>query len=166
MAEDQDQPPGVRIESADNEDVNALVELWIELASDQRRHGSHLDAEANRSVIHQTMLQHVVTETAFLAEEDGEIVGFATFEEDTGRYRLDVSRGIIHNIYVRAGDRGRGIGSELLAAVEATLQTSGVDVVSLQAMAPNDRAVRFYRRHGYEPHRIELEKSISNDPER
>lgn len=159
-------PPDVRIETADNEDVNALVELWVELASDQRRHGSHLDAEANRSVIYETMLHHVVTETAFLAIDDGDIVGFATFEEERGRYRLDVSRGVVHNIYVRAGDRGRGIGSKLLAAVEAAFEESGIEVVSLQAMAPNDRAVRFYRRHGYEPHRIELEKSISNDPER
>jgi len=31
-------------------------------------------------------------------------------------------------------------------------------VVALETMADNEAARRFYRRHGYEPHRIELER--------
>jgi ribosomal protein S18 acetylase RimI-like enzyme len=156
-------PADVTIEPADSSDTTALTELWIDLAADQRRHGSHLLAEPNRSAIREAMLQHVVGETALVARRDGAIVGFITFGVESERYRQDVSRGIIHNVYVRDNDRGQGIGGELLSEAEAILRAEAVDAVGLQAMAANDDARRFYRRHGYEPHRVELEKPINND---
>lgn len=164
MAEEP--PTEVTIDPADGDDVEALVGLWIDLAADQRRHGSHLVAEENRPAIRETMLQHVVTDTALVARRDGTIIGFVTFDVESGRYRQDVSRGIVNNIYVRDDDQSEGIGHELLAAVEAKFDEIGVDVVSLRAMAANDGALQFYRQQGYEPHRIELEKPINSDTQR
>lgn len=148
---------------ADSGDAEALVDLWIDLAADQRRHGSHLVAEGNRPEIRETMLQHAVTDTALVARRSGTVVGFLTFDVESGRYRQTVTRGIIHNIYVRETDRSEGIGHELLTAAEEELDARGVDVVSLQVMAANESALRFYRRHGYESHRVELEKPINSD---
>ena len=159
-------PADVTIEPADSDDATALAELWTELAADQRRHGSHLLAEPNRSAIRETMLQHIVGGTALIARRDGAIAGFVTFDIESERYRQDVSRGIIHNVYVRERDRGEGIGHELLSEAEASLRAEAVDAVALRAMAANDAARRFYRRHGYEPHRVELEKPINSDTQR
>lgn len=159
-------PADVTVEAANSEDTTALVELWIELADDQRRHGSHLLAGPNRSAIREAMLQHIVGGTALVARRDGTVVGFVTFDTEAERYRQDVSRGIIHNVYVRAADRGQGVGHGLLAKAEASLRAEAVDAVGLQAMAANDDARRFYRRHGYEPHRVELEKPINSDTQR
>lgn len=86
--------------------------------------------------------------------------GFVMFSVESGRYGQDVSRGVVDNLYVRPGARDRGIGAELLAAAERTLREAGVDAVSLDAMAGNEGARRFYRRHGYAPHRIEYEKEL------
>jgi ribosomal protein S18 acetylase RimI-like enzyme len=158
-------PPNVAIEAADRDDIAILVDLWIDLAADQRSYGSHLVPTENRSAIHEAMSQHVMTDSALVAKRSGEVVGFITFDVESGRYRQDVSRGVVHNIYVRDDDRNEGIGYALLAAAEAELETLGVDIVSLQAMASNDRARRFYREHGYTPHRIELEKPINGDTE-
>ena len=158
-------PPNVAIEAADRDDITTLVDLWIDLAADQRYYGSHLVPTENRSVIHEAMSQHVVTDSVLVARRNGDVVGFVTFDVESGRYRQDVSRGVVHNIYVRDDDRNEGIGYALLAAAEAELETLGVDIVSLQAMASNDRARRFYREHGYTPHRIELEKPINGDTE-
>lgn len=159
-------PADVTIEPADSNDATALAELWIELADDQRRHGSHLLAEPNRSAIREAMLQHVVGETALVARRDGTVVGFITFSIESERYRQDISRGIVHNVYVRDSDRDRGIGHGLLSEAEAALRAEAVDAIALRAMAANDDARRFYRRHGYEPHRVELEKPINSDTER
>ena len=159
----EEPPADVTIERADSEETDALAELWVELADEQRRYGSHLCPEANRSAIHETILQHVMTDTALLARRDGDIVGFVTFDIEPERYRQDVTRGIIQNVYVHEGHRSEGIGRGLLSAAETALEKRDVDVVALQAMAENDRAIRFYRRHGYEPHRIELEKPINSD---
>ena len=156
-------PPDVTIEPADADDAAVLADLWIDLAADQRRHGSHLLAEPNRVAIRETMLRHVATDTARVARRDGAVVGFVTFGVESERYRQDVSRGIVHNLYVRPGDRGERIGQGLLVEAEAALRAEGVDAVSLQAMATNGGARRFYRRYGYEPHRVELEKPINSD---
>lgn len=158
----------VLIERANSRDSGVLTELWIELATDQRQHGSHLRAEDNRQQIHETMLQHIVSGTAFVARcaEDagGEgVVGFVTFGTESGRYAQDSVRGIVHNIYVEPQAREGGIGAALLDAAERELESRGVDVVGLQAMADNDAAISFYRQRGYTPHRVELEKPINGD---
>lgn len=169
-------PADVRIVSAEREDADALAELWVELASDQREHGSHLLPEENRTRIREALLQHVVTDTIFVARrradegdaenaEDAEdtVIGFVSFGLESERYRQDVSRGIVHNIYVRPADRGEGIGTALLDAAESALADRGADTVGLQAMASNEKAREFYRRNGYEPHRVEFEKTTESD---
>jgi ribosomal protein S18 acetylase RimI-like enzyme len=160
-------PPDVVVEPADTDDVDALVELWVELATDQRRYGSHLLAAPNRGRIRESMLQHVVADTALLARRGaasgGRIAGFVTFGRESEGFRQDRTRGIVHNIYVRPGDRGEGIGARLLSAAEAALAEAGVESVALQTMAGNDRARAFYRRQGFEPHRVELEKRLESD---
>ena len=164
MSDDHSSDVSVTVGNSD--EVGALVELWLELAEDQRRHGSHMLSEANRATIRETMLQHVMTETAIVARRNGSIVGFVTFEVENGRYQQDLSRGIIQNVYVQREHRNDGIGNRLLTAAETALERRGVDVISLEAMAANDRAIRFYRRHGYEDYRIELEKPINSDPQK
>jgi ribosomal protein S18 acetylase RimI-like enzyme len=69
----------------------------------------------------------------------------------------------VQNIYVTPNHRGEGIGSELLAEAETRLAEAGADAVSLEVMADNEGARRFYRRHSYGPHRVELEKSVESD---
>jgi len=156
-------PDDITIEPADTDEADVLAELWVELAGDQRRYGSHLRSGANRIAIHETMLQHAATDTVFVARRDDAIVGFVTFGVDSGRYRQDTTRGTVHNIYVEKRARGAGIGSALLAAAEDGLASMGVETVSLEAMAENDAARSFYSDRGYSPHRIELEKPINDD---
>lgn len=162
-------PSDVRIGPANSDDADAITDLWVDLAADQRRHGSHLQPEGNRARIHEAMLQHVVTDTVRVARRTAEdaatedIVGFVTFGLESESFEQDVSRGLVHNVYVREGHRSAGIGSALLAAAEGTLTERGVDTIGLQAMAPNDDARAFYRQHGYTPHRVELEKPAESD---
>ncbi len=163
-------PENVVIERANSDDSDVLTELWVKLATDQRQHESHLRAEGNKPQIHETMLQHIVSGTAFVARYaeqpvEEEIVGFVTFGTESGKYNQDSFRGIVHNIYVKPEAREGGIGTELLDVAERELESRGVDVIGLQAMADNDAAISFYRRRGYSPHRIELEKPINDDPQ-
>jgi ribosomal protein S18 acetylase RimI-like enzyme len=158
-----DRPEDVAVRPIDSGDAELLADLWVELAADQRQHGSHLLAESNRRRIREAMLQHVVTDTALVARREGDVVGFVSFGRESESFEQDLIRGTVHNIYVRSGHRGEGIGSALLSRAEAALAERGVDAVCLQAMATNSEAREFYRRHGYDPHRIELEKPIESD---
>lgn len=143
-------------------DAAALVDCWVELAADQRQYGSRLLTEANREAVAEAIARHIVTEGLLVAEADG-ILGFVMYHVEDGHYQQDETTGVIANLYVRPEARNRGIGGRLLDAAEAELAEAGVDTVSLEVLAANDAARRFYSRHGYRDHRIELAKRIEND---
>lgn len=143
-------------------DVDALVDCWVELAADQRQYGSRLLADENRSAVTDVIARHIVTHDLLIARED-DIVGFVMYHVEEGRYLQDRLTGVIGNLYVRPTARDQGIGSLLLTAAESELAQKGVDTVTLDVLAANDAARRFYASHGYQPHRVELAKSIEND---
>jgi len=91
------------------------------------------------------------------------VLGFVMFSVDTQAFETTVPRGTIQNLYVQPAFRNDGIGSELLDAATVALAERGIDVVKLEVMATNDAARRFYRRHGFEPHRVQLAKRVEND---
>lgn len=145
------------------DDADAVTDLWVALARDQRRYGSHITPETNRARIRETVVRRIVGDELLVAREDDDLVGFVMFTAETGQYDQDVRRGLVQNIYVAPSHRGRGIGSTLLAAAEARLDEGGVEAVALDVLADNEAALRFYRRHGYAAHRVELEKSLESD---
>ena len=100
------------------------------------------------------------TEGTAGADEGSTVVGFVMFAMDRGTYEMAVTQGVIQNIYVAPAYRNEGVGSELLAAAERRLEDTGAETVVLEAMAANLEARRFYRRHGYDQHRVQLEKHV------
>ena len=76
---------------------------------------------------------------------------------------MEVTQGVVENLYVEPEHRNGGIGGELLSAAERQLDGLGADTVVLEAMAKNLASQRFYRRHGYGSHRVQLEKSLESD---
>ncbi|WP_135825921.1 GNAT family N-acetyltransferase [Halorussus ruber] len=158
----------VAIERGNIGDVDAVTDMWVDLAEGQREFGSHLFADGNRATVREAIARNAVGDGLLVAREKREddrteIVGFVTFGVESDGYDQDVTRGVVRNIYVEPDRRGDGIGSALLDAAETRLAERGADAVSLDVMADNEDARRFYRRHGYAPHRVELEKSVESD---
>ncbi|MEF8906630.1 MAG: GNAT family N-acetyltransferase [Haloarculaceae archaeon] len=152
----------VTIDAPGAEIAETVTDLWVELAAGQREHGSHILAGTNRARIRERILRHAVNDTLLVAREDG-VVGFVTVERERGTFAQDDTRGVVTNLYVCPEYRGEGVGSALLSAAEDRLRELGVDTVALEVMADNEAARRFYRRAGYEPHRVELEKPVESD---
>lgn len=149
----------VEIHVAGTDDADAVIEMWLALADGQRQYGSHIPAEPNRTQIRESVLRHITGEQLLLARTDHHC-GFVMFTVEQGSFEQDVTRGIVENLYVDPEFRGDGIGSELLAAAEQRLKDQDVDTVALHVMTDNERAREFYQRLGYDPHRLELEKSV------
>ncbi|SFS05807.1 Acetyltransferase, GNAT family [Halomicrobium zhouii] len=145
------------------DDVDAVVDQWVSLARGQREYDSHIAPERNRATVREATLRRIVADELLVAREDGELAGFVMFTVESGQYEQDVQRGVVQNLYVAPPYRRQGIGTRLLAATEERFADSGVDRVALNVMAANEDARRFYRRHGYEPHRVELEKPVESD---
>lgn len=55
----------------------------------------------------------------------------------------------LYQIYVSAGSRGSGVAAALLGDGEARLAASGVRTAWLACAIGNDRAARFYEKHGW-----------------
>ncbi|WP_434521874.1 GNAT family N-acetyltransferase [Halorubrum sp. AS12] len=161
-----------RVEPATADDVDAVTDMWVALAAGQREHGATLRAEANRATVREWVAQSVVTGDLFVArdaetaaESDGEIglVGFVGFSLERGDYERDAARGTVSNLFVVPERRGEGVGAALLDAAERALDEAGAERVALEALADNDRARAFYAEHGYDPHRVELTKSLNDE---
>ncbi|WP_435066914.1 GNAT family N-acetyltransferase [Haloplanus sp. C73] len=152
----------VTVEPATPADADAVADLWVELARDQRRHGTRLQADANRETVRRSLAEHAADGGLVVARGDG-IVGFVRFAVEHGPLVQDGTRGIVRDLYVRPSWRDEGVGTRLLDAAESTLADRGVDIVAIEALAPNDDAIRFYESRGYRPHRIEFEREVEND---
>ncbi len=60
---------------------------------------------------------------------------------------VSIQEGLIGNLYVLPSEQNKGYGTQLLAfAVETCTQAP-----SLWVLSTNDRAKRFYQRHGFQP---------------
>lgn len=149
----------VEIELADPPDADRIVDLWIQLAEGQRVYDSHILGGPNRTRIRESILRHVSGNRLLVARRE-DILGFVMFALEQGSFEQDVVRGTIENLYVEPDSRNEGIGSALLSRAESCLDDRGAVAVSLNVMAENAAARRFYRRHGYGIHRVEFEKDI------
>ncbi|WP_336024916.1 GNAT family N-acetyltransferase [Halobellus salinisoli] len=150
----------VSIDRPDPSVVDALVDLWVALATDQRAHDSHILPEENRPVVRDTIARQAVSGGVRVARSGGEVVGFVTFDIERGAYAQDETRGVVRNVYVDPEYRGADVGTALMDEAEAALREADATVISLEAMAANRRAREFYRGRGYSPHRIQFEKRI------
>ncbi len=149
------------VEPATLGDVGTVTDLWVDLASGQQAFGSDLLAEGNRDAVREALARQAVAGGLLVARED-DIVGFVAFEPEGGHYEKRVETGVVQNIFVVPERRCEGIGSALLREAERRLREGGAEVITLEAMAKNDRAVAFYERHGYKPHRLAMRKSDSD----
>jgi ribosomal protein S18 acetylase RimI-like enzyme len=148
------------IEQGQTADVDAIADLWVQLAADQLDHGSHLKPAANRQRIRDSLLRHAIAGTLIVAQQDDTVLGFATCSVESGGYEQDIRRGVIENLYVVPERRDKGLGAQLLKRAESVLDERDCDMASLEVMANNQAARRFYDRQGYTPHRVELEREL------
>lgn len=151
------------VEVASHEDVPVVADLWVALADDQRDHGSHVLGVESRETIVESVRRMVALDALLVARREDTAVGFAAMELERDGYDRDVTRGRVPAIYVRPRDRSAGIGTRLLDRAERELGAAGADVVTLEALAANDRARELYRERGFDSHRVVYEKSIEND---
>ncbi|GAA2622547.1 GNAT family N-acetyltransferase [Paractinoplanes durhamensis] len=90
-------------------------------------------------------------QTLVAEEEDGRIVGFASF----GPYRqdgvIDRNAGELYAIYVTPEQWGRGVGRQLLTAARNSLKASGYPEMRLWVLVENVRGRQFYERMDLAP---------------
>lgn len=83
-------------------------------------------------------------DTAFVAEDDGQIVGFAAVEYEAWHARL-----VLWHLYVTVRHRRTGVGRALLARCEDNGRDRGAERVWLETTNVNVPGIAAYERLGY-----------------
>lgn len=97
--------------------------------------------------------------TAFVAEEDGTVVGFVSVKDQ--RHFTGTTEAYVGELAVADGAEGRGIGRALMEVVEDWAKQRGLARVSLDTGAENSGARSFYAALGYEESDVRLSKSVT-----
>jgi len=141
--------PALRVEEADLGNPahqQAVVSLTAAYAEDVMGQGGPLSEEVRGRLV--AALRAHPTTRIFLAWLGDEPVGLATcfvgFSTFAARPLLNV-----HDLAVRPGHRGCGIGSALLAAAEAAARASGYVRLTLEVKERNPRARAVYAKAGF-----------------
>jgi GNAT superfamily N-acetyltransferase len=82
-----------------------------------------------------------------VAIEDGRIVGWATY--GPGRDDGTAHLGELAGLYAHPSAWSTGVGHTLIAGVAEGLREAGFDAAYQRVLHGNDRASRFYERHGW-----------------
>ena len=95
-------------------------------------------------------------------DSDGTPVGFVF----TGPCRdaETPEAGEVYAIYVARAHWGRGAGPELIEGAHEALRGAGFDEAFLWVLAGNDRACRFYERHGWQTDGTQVIKDVHDCP--
>lgn len=106
---------------------------------------THAHAEGRRALWDRLLADEDPALRRVVAERQGQIVGFALAGTPLPTERSAPVRGLqLFSLYVLASEYGRGVGRELL---EAAL---GSEPALLWVADENQRAIAFYRKHGFE----------------
>jgi GNAT superfamily N-acetyltransferase len=97
----------------------------------------------------------LASQVAFVAEQDGEPVGFAL-----ARKRTD-TLATLTDLYVRRNARRSGIATELMREVLAALRPLGIEHVDLEVQASNSVARSLYARWGFRDDVIVMSRALT-----
>lgn len=99
-----------------------------------------------------------------VAELDSLVAGYASLLTDVSSAEdhdeVDYLYAYIGDLGVAEGMRGLGIGTSLLTACEARARAAGREWLRISVLAANGDAGRLYRRLGFAPHVVTLEKRL------
>jgi ribosomal protein S18 acetylase RimI-like enzyme len=151
--------PEISIRRLDPADIDLVEPLWNAL----REHHASVtpaagaprpreDSWARRRAQYERWLSEPDA-FVLVAELGGARVGYAMVHLRAGSPTWPSSEraGEVETLSVRPTERGQGIGTLLLRAVEDELAGLGVEELSLHVVSHNDKAMAFYERHGLRP---------------
>jgi GNAT superfamily N-acetyltransferase len=106
----------------------------------------------------QSIDQHNRKGMVLIAEEDGELLGFATVSH--GTHFTGQPQAYIGELATSESAEGRGVGAALVEVCERWARAQGYTILTLSTGAGNTRARRFYNHLGFQDEDVTLTKLL------
>jgi GNAT superfamily N-acetyltransferase len=160
------------IRKAGAESFERLEPLWLSLHAHHQTvmpgyayHPDERSWEIRLACYH----EWIVSEGSFvmLAERDGETIGYAFVHVKDGPDDTWVTgnrMAEVETLSVAPEERGRGVGTLLLDAVDAELETLGISDLFIGTLAANSGAQELYERRGLRPVLVYLARMSASPP--
>ena len=153
----------VSITFAGVEVVDLLESLWLSLFDHHRAvgPGPFIDRDDSWPARRRLYRQVLADPDAFvvLASRDGSPIGYALVALHEGpddTWPTGDRFAEVETLVVIESERGQGVGSLILDAVDARLSELSIDALFIGVMAGNDEALGFYKSRGLTPSIIKL----------
>lgn len=98
---------------------------------------------------------------AFGAFEGEKLLGYVEGSPESWNSRYRISNICVFD----SENRGSGVGSMLMEAIQKTAETSGARMIVLETQTCNENAIAFYRKHGFAIIGFDLYAYSNTDPE-
>lgn len=150
---------GLVFEELDPENVDALKSLWGQLlrhhqdvGAELGRFGAPLQLEPSWNARRAQYVDWFASEhgRAFVARRGDQLVGYCFVRVTGGSLTWDMGPrvGVLETLVVDAGERGTGVGSELMNRGIQYIRQLGAPTMKVSVVAGNDRAAQLYERLG------------------
>ena len=151
-------PTSITIEKLEPVDIDQIAPLWKALLD----HVAALPqaivpvrpSDESWELERKEMLEALAGDAfALVARREGVAVGylFTRIEGPDPVWYTGATHAELAHLSVAKGERGNGVGSALMDAMDAELERRGVDDVEIGVDTGNDMAVRLYEGRGYRP---------------
>lgn len=156
-------PADIKIRLAKAEDLKIIQDLNHELflSDAQYQDGYNLNWPYERAG--EDYFKGVIAGelgVCFVAEADQEVVGYLAGCLRKPHAAFKTKRAELENMYVKETMRSQGIGGKLAQTFLDWCKSKGAEHVIVGTLAGNDRAVKFYKAHGFDEFEIVLRAKI------
>jgi len=134
----------ILLRPAEPRDLSAVVGLITELAEFEKL--SHQVAVTPEALAPHLFGERPVAECV-VAERAGEVVGFALFFTNFSTFLAKPGL-YLEDLYVKASERGRGVGTQLLVHLARLAVERGYGRFEWSVLDWNENAIAFYRKMG------------------
>jgi ribosomal protein S18 acetylase RimI-like enzyme len=135
------------------DDDAAAARLWVMSAEEHTLYDAVYTTAPNAEKVMRRFLADLSSSShscLFVAESDGEVVGFLSGELREGSPAFSPKIwATVEDVYVAPDHRSSGIGRALFEACQDWAREKGANGVSLQVAAHNTRARKFYEELGF-----------------
>ncbi len=122
----------------------------------------HFDKETEFSFEDCFFNEWLESPVAYGAFESGELLGYVEGSPETWNNRYRISNICVFDNNVRH----KGIGSMLIEHILSEAKSSGARMLVLETQTCNEKAIAFYRKHGFEIIGFDMFAYTNNDPAR